>query len=206
MRGVRLFRIAWIAITPLLASAVTAQVADWPVTEGAPGGGRYSPLADITAANVASLRPAWTYHHGDFWAARLLPTVERSSAFESTPIVVDGRLFITTPANRVIALDPETGRELWTFDPQLERGGIYANMWINRGVAYWRGPDAEGVCAARVFLATLDARLFALDAATGQPCADFGSGGSVNLLDGTRARLRRARVQRHIARAPWSAT
>ena len=112
------------------------------------------------------------------------PTDERSSAFESTPIVVDGRLFFTTPANRVIALDPETGRELWTFDPELERGGIYANMWINRGVAYWRDPQREGPCSARVFLATLDARLFALDAATGQPCADFGTRGSVNLLDG----------------------
>ena len=112
--------------------------------------------------------------------------MNRSSAFEATPIAVDGRLFFTTPRNRVIALDPETGRELWTFDPQLERGGIYANMWINRGVAYWRDrdPHAAGACAARVFLATLDARLIALDAATGQPCADFGASGSVNLRDG----------------------
>src|SRR5262249_1142936 len=70
------------------------------------------------------------------------------------------------------------------FDPNLEGGGIYANMWISRGVAYWRDPHANGACAARVFLATLDARLFALDAATGRPCADFGTQGTVNLLDG----------------------
>src|SRR6185503_18179005 len=142
----------------------------------------------------------------------LLPSVQRSSAFESTPIVVDGRLFFTTPRNRVIALDPETGRELWTFDPKLERGGVYANMWINRGVAYWHDPQvsrsepqasedheggsrsepqasevhraSSGACAARVFIATLDARLFALDAATGQPCADFGASGTVNLRGG----------------------
>jgi quinoprotein glucose dehydrogenase len=84
----------------------------------------------------------------------------------------------------VIALDPETGRELWTFDPELARGGIYANMWINRGVAYWRDRSADGPCSARVFLATLDARLIALDAESGQPCANFGASGTVNLLDG----------------------
>ncbi len=184
MGGVRRIWLAGLAVAALAASAESPPRADWPVTEGAPGGGRYSPLTDITGSNVASLRVAWTYHHGDSWRATLPPRSERSSAFESTPIVVDGRLFFTTPRNRVVALDPETGRELWTFDPQLERGGIYANMWINRGVAHWRDADATGPCAARVFLATLDARLFALDAATGQPCADFGASGTVNLLDG----------------------
>jgi quinoprotein glucose dehydrogenase len=196
MRGVSV----WIGglLLAAIAAAAEPRTADWPVTEGAPGGGRYSPLADITPENVASLRVAWTYHHGDSWRASFPPVPQRSSAFESTPIVVDGRLFFTTPRNRVIALDPETGRELWTFDPKLERGGIYANMWINRGVAYWRDRklraangtraksigEASGACAARVFLATLDARLIALDAATGQPCTDFGAGGTVNLLDG----------------------
>ncbi len=158
--------------------------ADWPYTEGAPGGGRFSPLADITRENVASLRVAWRYQHGDFWAGRFPLRVNRGTAGESTPIVVDGRLFVTTPANRVIALDPESGRELWTFDPKLERGRTYANMWINRGVAYWRDPAASGACAARVFLATLDARLIALDTATGKPCADFGARGTVDLLAG----------------------
>jgi quinoprotein glucose dehydrogenase len=111
--------------------------------------------------------------------------VFRGSAFESTPIVVDGRLYFTTPRNREIALDPETGRELWTFDPQLERGLAYGNLWINRGVSTWRdGEAAGGVCARRVFLATLDARLFALDAASGKPCPDFGAGGSVDLRVG----------------------
>jgi quinoprotein glucose dehydrogenase len=168
----------------LAAAPAGAQVAAWPVTEGAPGGGRYSPLADITRENVTQLRVAWTYRHGDFWEGAEPLRVNRGSAFESTPIVVDGRLFFTTPSNRVIALDPETGRELWTFDPGLERGRAYANMWINRGVAYWRDPAASGRCAARVFLATLDARLLALDAATGAPCAGFGEGGRVNLLAG----------------------
>jgi quinoprotein glucose dehydrogenase len=168
----------------LLAGAAAAQVADWPVTEGAPGGGRYSPLRDITRDNVTQLRVAWSYRHGDFWEGSFPLPVNRGSAFESTPLVVDGRLFFTTPRNRVVALDPETGRELWTFDPGLERGRAYANMWINRGVAYWRDPAASGACAARVFLATLDARLFALDAASGAPCPGFGAGGAVDLRAG----------------------
>ncbi len=165
-------------------AAAAPATADWPVTEGAPGGGRYSPLADIAPANVKRLRVAWTYRHGDAWPGAFPLERNRGSAFESTPVVVDGRLLFTTPRNRVIALDPETGRELWTFDPRLERGRAYANMWINRGVATWRDPAARGPCAARVFVATLDARLIALDAATGQPCAGFGAGGTVNLLDG----------------------
>ncbi len=170
----------------LLARPVAAEppTADWPVTEGAAGGGRFSPLTDITRENVKQLRVAWSYRHGDFFKGSLPLTVNRGSAFESTPIVVDGRMFFTTPRNRVIALDPETGRELWTFDPALERGRAYANMWINRGVAYWRDANAQGACAARVFLATLDARLIALDAATGKPCAAFGADGTLNLLDG----------------------
>jgi quinoprotein glucose dehydrogenase len=178
-------RIALAAALALLAGPAAGQVADWPVTEGAPGGGRFSPLGDITRENVTQLRVAWTYRHGDFFEGSFPLRVNRGSAFESTPIVVDGRLFFTTPRNRVIALDPETGRELWTFDPKLERGRAYANMWINRGVAYWRSDGAASEsCAARVFLATLDARLFALDAATGQPCAGFGAGGEVDLRAG----------------------
>jgi quinoprotein glucose dehydrogenase len=165
-------------------SNASSASAEWGATEGAPGGGRYSPLADITRANVKQLRVAWSYRHGDFWKGAFPLEVNRGSAFESTPLVVDGRLIFTTPRNRVIALDPESGRELWTFDPRLEGGRAYANMWINRGVAYWRDARAGGPCSARVFLATLDARLFALDAATGRPCAGFGANGAVNLLAG----------------------
>ncbi len=169
----------------MLSPPSAAQIADWPVTEGAPGGGRFSPLTEITRENVTQLRIAWTYRHGDFWEGSFPLPVNRGSAFESTPIVTGGRLFFTTPRNRVIALDPETGHELWSFDPKLEAGRAYANMWINRGVAYWRdAPGASGPCAHRVFLATLDARLFALDAASGNPCGEFGAGGQLDLRAG----------------------
>jgi quinoprotein glucose dehydrogenase len=178
-------RVVLAATFVLLSARASAQVADWPATEGAPGGGRYSPLTEITRENVTELRVAWTYRHGDFWAGSFPLPVNRGSAFESTPIVVDGRLFFTTPRNRVIALDPETGRELWTFDPKLERGRAYANMWINRGVAYWRdAAGGSGPCTRRVLVATLDARLIELDAATGRPCASFGEDGQVDLRAG----------------------
>jgi len=182
--GVAAGALAARAETPPAPAAVAPATADWAYTEGAPGGGRFTPLTDITRANVKQLKIAWSYQHEDFWEGSFPVEVNGGSAAESTPIVVDGRLFFTTPRNRVIALDPETGRELWTFDPQLERGRAYANMWINRGVSVWHDPKATGACAARVFLATLDARLFALDAATGKPCADFGEHGAVNLLRG----------------------
>jgi quinoprotein glucose dehydrogenase len=182
MHRIRQALAALLALFPIHAAA---QVAEWPFTEGAPGGGRFSPLTEITRENVSRLEVAWSYRHGDFWEGSFPLHVYRGSAFESTPIVVDGRLYFTTPRNRVIALDPESGRELWRFDPELERGRAYPNMWINRGVAFWREPGGgDAPCARRVFLATLDARLIALDAASGSPCAGFGAGGEVDLRAG----------------------
>ena len=78
----------------------------------------------------------WVYRHGDYFD-RILPEFNGTSS-ETTPILVDGRLIFTTPTNRVIALDPESGEELWTFDPEVSRFEWYA-MWTNRGVAAWQG-------------------------------------------------------------------
>ncbi len=168
--------------TSVEVNAGSLQTAGWPVTGGDPGGMRYSPLTDINHANVATLQVAWTYRHGDYRSG--WPDLFKGTAFQCTPIVVEGRLILTTPYNRVIALDPETGRELWTFDPKIDKGRRFGNLMINRGVAYWRDPHATGQCASRVFLGTLDARLIALDVASGEPCVDFGTDGTVNLLDG----------------------
>lgn len=181
---------AHVAVLALLACLVTstgaAQVVDWRWTEGAPGGGRYSPLAQIDRGNVAALRVAWTYRHGDVYDGGWLPDhVNKGTAFEATPLMIDGRLIFSTPFNRVIALDAESGRELWTFDPRIDTARRFANMMINRGVAYWSGDaPADRPCARRVFIGTIDARLIALDAADGRPCADFGAGGTVDLLAG----------------------
>ncbi|MCI0388008.1 MAG: pyrroloquinoline quinone-dependent dehydrogenase [Acidobacteria bacterium] len=160
--------------------AESAQTVGWRFTEGSAGGGRYSPLADINRDNVKQLKVAWSYRHGDVRDASGPDRVHRGTAFEATPIMVEGRLIFSTPFNRVIALDPETGAELWTFDPKIDRSRRFANMMISRGVAYWRDAKKGN---ARIFLGTLDARLIALDVKTGRPCADFGNGGTVNLLE-----------------------
>lgn len=165
----RLLAAACLLLVPATVTA-QAQTAGWPVTEGLPGGGRYSPLADIHTGNVDELEQVWVYRHGDYFDGSF--PVYRGTSSETTPILVDGRLIFTTPTNRVIALDPESGEELWTFDPSLDRSEWYANMWTNRGVAGWHGIPGDA-CAPRVFLTTLDARLIALDARTGRRCSGF---------------------------------
>src|SRR5262245_19989937 len=83
-------------------SALAGDTGEWPYTEGAAGGGRYSPLADINRGNVASLRVAWTYRHGDFYDGGIFPdSVNRGTAFEGTPLMVDNRLIFTTPYNQI---------------------------------------------------------------------------------------------------------
>jgi quinoprotein glucose dehydrogenase len=163
--------------------AESAQTVGWRFTEGGAGGGRYSQLAEINRDNVKLLKVAWTYRHGDVRDPSGPDRIFRGTAFESTPILVEGRLIFTTPFNRAIALDPETGAELWTYDPKIDKGRRFGNMMINRGASYWRGSNTNGMCASRVFFGTLDARLIALDVKTGKPCADFGKGGAVNLLE-----------------------
>src|SRR5260221_6343162 len=112
-------------------------IADWPVYAGDPGGSRYSPLAQIDKSNVARLAIAWEYHTGDVSDGS---DGRRKSAFETTPIVADGTMYLTTPFNRVVALDPETGHEKWAFDPKIEQRSGYSEGLINRGVALW--PDS----------------------------------------------------------------
>ncbi|MGA3300591.1 MAG: hypothetical protein ABSD87_10930, partial [Candidatus Acidiferrales bacterium] len=155
---------------------------DWAYVGHDAGGMRYSPLKQINVDNVKNLRVAWTYHVGDISDGK---GFARRSGFETTPILVDGTLFLTTPFNRVIALDPETGKEKWTFDPMVDIVTGYGDGLINRGVATWLDPKrVKGApCRRRIFEATLDARLIALDGASGTPCADFGNRGQVSLRD-----------------------
>jgi len=153
---------------------------DWPVYGHDPGGMRFSPLTQITRENVAQLKVAWTFHTGDISDGS---GGRKRSGFETTPILVDGTLYLTTGFNRVIALDPETGKQRWAYDPLVEQAADYGDGLINRGVATWLDPDrAEGkLCHRRIFEATLDARLIALDAATGAGCPDFGASGQLSL-------------------------
>ncbi len=142
-----------------------------------PGGQRYSPLALINRQNVTRLKIAWTYRTGDAYQ----PKQGRSTAFEATPLFVDGTLYVGTPLGRVIALDPVTGKERWAFDGKVPRDKGWGDF-ANRGVSTWK--PASG--PRRILIATLDARLIALDAATGKPVAGFGDNGVVDLRKGLR--------------------
>lgn len=151
---------------------------DWPYYGGDAGGQRYSTAGQITPANVRDLKVAWTYSTGE--AKR--HSLDRAS-FENTPILAGGRLYVCSQFNQVSALDPATGRPLWTFDPKVDPKVSYPNDYICRGVTYWRDPEApaDAPCAARIFLATVDRRLYALDAATGAACPGFAAGQPVDV-------------------------
>ena len=156
--------------------------ASWPAYGGDAGGSRFSPAAQITKSNVAQLKIAWTYRTG---ALDAKTDLIHKAAFETTPILVDGKLFLTTPYDHVIALNPATGEKIWEFDPHVDLFKNYSEV-TNRGVASWRDASAKSgqPCALRVFFGTLDARLISLDAETGKPCAGFGTKGEVNLAEG----------------------
>jgi quinoprotein glucose dehydrogenase len=164
-------------------NAAMPTTADWPVYGGDAGGTRHSPLAEITPANVSHLQVAWTFHTGDVSDGS--QTHGWKTSFQATPLVVDGTLYFPSPLGRVFALDPETGVQRWVYDTKLDRTGRYSES-TSRGVATWLDPrrkDGEP-CRRRILYATLDARLFALDARTGEPCADFSNGGFVDLKRG----------------------
>jgi len=159
-------------------------VTDWPAYGGDPGGQRHSDLSAITPANVGLLAHAWTHRHGDVSDGR--GEVRTTTAFQATPILLDGTLFFCTPFNRVFALDAATGEERWVFDPGIDLRGRYANQLVCRGVSSWLDPEAgaAGACRRTIFMGTNDARLIALDASTGRPCPGFGDGGEVDLNAG----------------------
>lgn len=164
------------------ATATAPSPNDWPAYGRDAGGSRYSPLDQINRGNVSKLKIAWTYHTG---AEDVKAAGAKNAAFESTPILVDGLLYLTTPYSRVIALDPATGMEKWSFDPQIPLNRRYSEM-TSRGVSTWPTATDNKKAARRIFLATLDARLIALDAATGKTIPDFGENGQVDLKQDVR--------------------
>lgn len=149
---------------------------DWPVYGHDPGGQRFSPLTEITRENVARLKIAWTFHTGDAYQ----PRHGRPTAFEATPIYVDGTLYFATPLGKVMALDPVTGKPRWSYDAKVPRDAGFGDF-ASRGVSTWKSGKER-----RIFVATLDARLIALDAATGKPVDSFGDNAVVNLRQGLR--------------------
>ena len=153
---------------------------EWPNYGNDPGGMRYSPLAQVNRENVSRLKVAWVFHTGDVSDGS---HDRQRSGLETTPILVDGTLYLTTAFNRVIALDPATGQQRWAYDPHIELTLPYGDGLINRGVATWFDPQCRTgePCRRRIYESTQDARLLSLDATTGKPCADFGDSGQVIL-------------------------
>jgi quinoprotein glucose dehydrogenase len=156
---------------------------NWPDYGGAQAQ-HYAALDDINPANVSNLTRVWEYHTGDVSDGR--GDMPATSAFQNTPLLMHGTLYLCTPFNRVIALNPVTGQERWSFDPELDTSGNFANQLVCRGLAWWEQTEAvkANACSSRLFTATLDARLIAVDAVTGKRCSDFGDNGEVNLADG----------------------
>ncbi|HWE47799.1 MAG TPA: membrane-bound PQQ-dependent dehydrogenase, glucose/quinate/shikimate family [Caulobacteraceae bacterium] len=153
---------------------------DWIYYGRTASGDRFSPLTQITPANVSGLKEAWRMRTGD------MPKPGENSKghefnFEATPIKVGDALYFCTPHREVFAVDSITGKTLWRFKPD---NNTHANVYLAcRGVAYWKTAGASGPCAERIISTTGDTRMFALDARTGALCADFGAGGYVNLRD-----------------------
>jgi quinoprotein glucose dehydrogenase len=158
--------------------------AEWPSYGRTPEGDRHSPLKQITPANVSKLEVAWRFHTGE--GAPEFKT-RAPTALEVTPLVFRGTMYLSTPLGRVFAVDPTSGNRRWLYDPQVDRN-IYFGDFANRGVALWL--DSRAVvgsrCSLRIYIATIDTRLIALDAATGTPCSDFGQQGTVQLRNGLR--------------------
>ena len=148
---------------------------EWPQYGGTLAGTRFSPLTQIDTKNVSRLRPAWVYRSG------IVQTGQRSP-MEATPIMVGDSLYLCSQTNVVIALDAETGTERWRFDPKVDPTGA-SLVTACRGVAYYKA-DASADCPERIITATFDARLIALHAQTGKPCASFGNNGTVDLKQG----------------------
>ncbi len=150
---------------------------EWTQYANDAGGSRYSPLTDIDVAKVQRLDVAWQWKH---WETPLKEYGTTPGQFESTPLMVDGTLYVTTPYNSLAALDAETGAEKWRFDGHAYELGqlLSGSGWKLRGTATWRDRGQ-----LRIFLNSRH-RLVQLDAATGKPVASFGSSGAVSLTDG----------------------
>lgn len=153
---------------------------DWPAYGGDKYGRRYSALSDITPANARKLKVAWVFHTGD----KKLPTDPGETTYEVTPIKIGDTLYLCTPHNHVIALDPATGTQKWAFDPKISINQTSEHLTC-RGVSYHTDPTADisAPCKNRLIVPTMDARLFALDAMTGKTCPDFGNNGQISLME-----------------------
>ncbi len=165
----------------LIAITATPASHEWPFYGGDQGGMKYSPLDQINHANVAKLKIAWEWKTGE---KRLEEYKTSPGIFEATPLMVGGTLYLSTPYNRVVALDPDTGQKRWSYDPKAYLDGQVPNGtgFVHRGVALWRDAKSGRL---RVFMNSRS-RLISLDAETGKPVESFGDNGVITLTNGFR--------------------
>jgi quinoprotein glucose dehydrogenase len=184
--SVRASLLSFLFLFPAMVTAQTSADVAWPNYGNDPGGTRYSTAKEIDRGNVALLKVAWTYRTG---ALPYDEDLDKKAAFEATPILVDGKLFLSTPYDHVIVLNAVSGVKIWEFDPKLEHPYGFSEV-TSRGVSAWRDATAKTgkACALRIFIGTLDARLIALDGDTGRPCVDFGTNGEVDLTNEVKLR------------------
>jgi quinoprotein glucose dehydrogenase len=160
-----------------MSATATAQRVDWPAYGSDGGATKYSAARLITRENVARLAPAWE------WTTDEVPMRDkgvRPGAFQVTPLVIRDTMYLSTSYNRVVALDANTGKLIWSYDPQAYDAGQPPNGtgFVHRGVAMW----TDG--RTRRILMNSRWKLIALDAATGKPIPSFGDSGVVDLLAG----------------------
>jgi quinate dehydrogenase (quinone) len=162
------------AIGPRVAQNVgqNATATDWRHYGSSAAGTRYGGGDEITPENAGKLRELWHYRTG------------RTGTFKATPLQVGELLYFCTAMNVVQALDAETGERRWEFDPEMKIPPVGFNTTC-RGVSYYEAPAGyTGACPARIVMGTTDARLFAINALTGERCADFGNNGEIALTKG----------------------
>jgi quinoprotein glucose dehydrogenase len=169
---------AFIALAAGLALAATPgkPPIEWPYYGGDQAGTKYSAAADINHENVSRLAVAWSWKP----AEKTLPEFGTApGSFENTPLMIDNVLYVSTPYNRVVALDADSGREIWAYDPHAYEQGQPPNGtgFVHRGVAAWRDHGK-----LRIFINSRS-RLFCIDAATGALVTSFGSSGSISLIE-----------------------
>ncbi len=167
----------WLSVA--MAFAATPPATEWPFYGGDQGGTKYSTLTQINRDNVRNLKLAWEWKTGE----KALPEFHTAPGmFEVTPLMVSGTLYLSTPYNRAVALDPTTGSVRWSYDPKAYEDGQVPNGtgFVHRGVAFWRDSTNQ---RGRILLNSRS-HLIQLDAETGKPVAGFGDNGVVNLLQG----------------------
>src|ERR1700730_5301235 len=174
-----------ILLTSALACVAGAQT-DWPIYGHDPGGLQYSPLKAIDTRNVSKLQVAWTYDtrpadvpppagapQSSAEGAPARPAQPRSRASQATPLVVDGMLYLSSPYNRIVALEPETGKKIWEYESDSTPS--------TRGISYWAG---DKTLPPQIIVGTMNGWLFTLNAKTGKLTTSFGDNGKVNLKTG----------------------